>query len=189
MRDRAHAKQRIVLQIALHAGELAERPLVGGPAVGQQFAFQHDLRIRGHHHVHGLGAYEMRGLAAQASRNLHFVQPGRGFIGGRHVLERMHADRDRHGERLFALVGPGVVTAQVGGREEINGHFPPRAKHQPVASGIRSELGIIGEGNAAGNVGCAVLFMHERDRQRREVDVVARRHNFLAWRIVHEHRR
>ena len=113
MRDRAHAKQRIVLQIALHAGELAERPLVGGPAVGQQFAFQHDLGIRGYHDVYGLGAHEVRGLAAQASRDLHFVQPGRGFICGGHVLERMHSDRDRHGQRLFALVGSGVVTAQI----------------------------------------------------------------------------
>ena len=132
--DGVDAEERVVLEVALHAGEFAEGAFVGGPAVGEKFAFENDFGVGGDEDFVAVAAHHSDGGAAEAAGDFHFVDAGGGFEGGGHVFVGVDADGDGDWEGEAAVILFGVAAAHVRGGEEVDGHFVFGAEHQAGSS-------------------------------------------------------
>src|SRR5438093_10723340 len=71
VRDRRHLEDRVRLEVAIHAGELAKRALVLRPADRQELALEHDLGVGDGGHVDRPALDGADGRTVEPARDRH----------------------------------------------------------------------------------------------------------------------
>jgi hypothetical protein len=92
----------------------------------------------------------------------------------------MRADDDRHLERLAPLLGAALVIPEMPAAVKARAEAVRAAELHAMEAGVaHAGLGIARDDDAVGDVGPGILAEVADDRQRAEVDVLARRHDVL----------
>jgi hypothetical protein len=180
--DRLDPYQRVPVQPAHQARELAEASLRPGPPRREDLCFQDDLRAGDAWQVYGFALRELGRRAAYSPRDAHLVDPDRRPKAGTHDLEGMRADRDRNGKGTAALQRALREQAHVVGRHDVDARQVLFLDQEAIDAGIEAVLGIARHHDARRDHGPAIVDRGHRDRQREEIDVVAGLYHFLVQR-------
>ena len=158
----------------------------GSRRSGQDFAFDDDLGARRHLEIADAAARDPVRLAEQPADDLELPHVRRIGVDHRaHVVQRMRSDGDRRGQRFSALLGAALELVHAAARMQRKAEAVLALEHQPVkAGGVDAGDRVARRNLAGGDVGPAVDRELQRDRQLRQVDVVALDHDVMPGRVL-----
>ena len=168
---------------AVHAGELAVRPLVVDEALERhQLAFKHDLGVRRHHQVDGLAFDHLGGRAVEGAQHLEIIGVGGDTGQRRDLVDGRAAQHDRDLEILALRRRRHRVNAlAVRGAGHVDRLLVLRTEHRPVdAPVVDAGVGMLADEEIVVGEGVTVAVVMQEQRQARQVDVVALQDHFLA---------
>jgi hypothetical protein len=136
--------------------------------------------VGGDQHVGGLALHQLEGLAEQGAHDRALVLVD-GADGQRAQRDgRVHADGERHRQRLAARLGDLVELPQVLAEGEMDRGPVAPLDHQAVVGAVPgSGRRVLGEGDGGGHVGAGVPLVVDDLGQRAQVHVVAALHDLL----------
>ncbi len=172
----------ILLHAAVVTQEFPERPFAFDMAARIEIAFDDVFGIGRHADVTGDAFHHVKRRAAQARDETELVD--------RHAHRcRDHVDGMRaHGERDRQLLAARrmrfIDRAQIAGADEIDAGLVLAAQHQPADADIgHAGLAVAHIIDRSGDIRRAIEPVGKMHRQRGEIDLIAREHDFLHRRV------